>query len=111
MPEPSLAQVFGANASQTATELIISKSDLASIGLTPSANNTAESLLVALMLLAAGYLSTTNQDSINPDIQVTIADSDFPQIVNRNSAKYRQITYNLNLQTIDSGFSVDPDSY
>jgi len=111
MPEPSLIQVFGAGASQTATNFTILKADLATVGLTASATNTAESLIVALLLLAGGYLSTTNQDSTNQDIQITVTDSGFPQLISRNSAQWRQITYNINLQTPDSGFVIDPDNY
>jgi hypothetical protein len=110
MAEPNLQQVFGANASQTSTALTISKADLAAAGLTASANNTAESLFVAIMLLADNHLNETQQTS-DPDIQITIADSGFPQIVNRNSQTYRQITYNVNLQTPDTGFTIDPDNY
>ena len=110
MPEPTLIQVLGTGATQDATTLTIQKSALATVGLTASANNTAESLFVALLLLAANYLNDTNQTT-NVDIQVTIADSGFPQIVNRNSAQWRQITYNVNLQTPDTGFSIDPDNY
>jgi hypothetical protein len=110
MAEPTLAQVFGSNATQDANTLTISKADLTSVGLTASANNTAESLVVALILKAASYLTETNQSS-NPDIQITIADSGFPQIVSRNNSQYRQITYNVNLQTPDTGFTIDPDNY
>lgn len=57
--ELSLNQMFGKNTSQTEQQLIINKADLP--GLTASANNTAESLLVALLLKAhsnyEGYLS------------------------------------------------------
>ena len=42
MPEPTLTQVFGANATQSAANITIAKSDLATVGLTASANNTAE---------------------------------------------------------------------
>ncbi|MEH2145299.1 hypothetical protein [Nostoc sp.] len=110
MAEPTLQQVFGANASQTATTLTIAKADLASVGLTALASNTAESLMVGLLLKAAAYLKDSNQTT-DPDIQVTIADSGFPQLVNRNSAQWRQITYNVNLQTPDTGFAIDPDNY
>lgn len=34
MAEPTLAQVFGENATQDGTQLIISKADLAAVGLT-----------------------------------------------------------------------------
>lgn len=110
MAEPSLSQVFGANATQTSTTLTITKADLASVGLTASANNTAESLIVALILKAAEYLNETNQTT-NPDIQVTIADSNFPQLVTRNSSQYRQTTYNLNLQTLSPTYTLDPDDF
>ncbi|MDZ8190011.1 MAG: hypothetical protein RMX96_34895 [Nostoc sp. ChiSLP02] len=46
----TLQQLFGANASQDISQIIIQKSDL--LGLTPATNNTAESLLVALILTA-----------------------------------------------------------
>lgn len=111
MSEPTLTQVFGANAVQDANTLTISKADLASVGLTANATNTAESLIVALLLKASSYLNETNQSNTNTDIQVTIANSGFPQIVVRNNANYRQITYNVNLQTIDNGFVIDPDNY
>lgn len=109
--EPTLVQVFGTGATQDINTLTIQKSALAAVGLTASSSNTAESLMVALLLLAALYLNSTNQDSTNTDIQVTIADSGFPQLVTRNSAQWRQITYNVNLQTPDTGFSIDPDNY
>jgi hypothetical protein len=44
----TLTQLFGANATQDNQSLVIRKSDLP--GLTPSSNNTAESLLVAILL-------------------------------------------------------------
>lgn len=47
MAEPTLTQVFGSGATQDATTITISKSDLTEIGLTPDANNSAESLLIA----------------------------------------------------------------
>ena len=47
----TLQQLFGANAAQDAATLVIRKFDLP--GLTPSSNNTAESLLVALLLQAS----------------------------------------------------------
>lgn len=110
MTKPTLQQVFGTNASQDATTVTISKADLTSVGLVASANNTAESLLVALILKAATYLSPTNQNS-NPDIQVTVEQSTFPSIVVRNNQNYRQTTFNVNLQTIDVNSAVNPNNY
>ncbi|MEA5624111.1 hypothetical protein [Nostoc sp. UHCC 0251] len=60
----TLTQLFGDSASQTATELVIQKADLAAVGLTPTANNRAEQLVVALLLQALrnfeGYLTDEN---------------------------------------------------
>jgi hypothetical protein len=109
MAEVTLLQIFGANATQTTTTLTITKADLASVGLTASANNTAESLLVALLLKAMTYLSPTNQET-NPDIQITI-DPSYPSIVYRNDLNYRQNTYTVALQKPDTGFTIDPDDY
>jgi hypothetical protein len=57
----TLQELFGTSASQTATELVIKKSDLVAIGLTVTANNRAEQLAVAVLLKALsafqGYLT------------------------------------------------------
>jgi hypothetical protein len=65
---------------------------------------------LAIMLLSANYLTEANQVA-NPDIQITIADSAFPTITTRNNIQYRRITYNVNLETPDTGFTLDPDNY
>ena len=60
----TLQELFGVNASQTATELVIRKADLVAIGLTPQTNNRAEQLIVAILLKALssfqGYLTDEN---------------------------------------------------
>ena len=111
MAESTLVQVFGTGAVQDANSITIQKAALVTTGLTVSASNTPESLVVAILLLAANYLNPTNQESINPDIQVTIADSGFPSIVFRGSSNYRQLTYNVNLQKLDTATTIDPDDY
>jgi hypothetical protein len=50
MQNLTLQQLFGTAALQDATTLVIHKSDLP--GLTPNANNSAESLLIAILLQA-----------------------------------------------------------
>lgn len=112
MPEPTLQQIFGANAAQTASTLTISKADLAAVNLTASATNTAESLLVAIVLMAKNYLTPSAQES-NPDqsITVTEADFNFQSLVTRNDQTYRQSTYTINLQKLDTGNIIDPDDY
>ncbi len=56
MAEPTLAGIFGANATQSLTELVISKADLVAVGLTASDTNTPESLLAAIVALAQSAL-------------------------------------------------------
>jgi hypothetical protein len=53
----SLAQLFGEGAYQDASVLVIQKSDL--LRLTPQANNTAESLLAAILITAYSAFSGT----------------------------------------------------
>lgn len=60
----TLQELFGASASQTATELVIKKSDLVAVGLTATTNNRAEQLVVAILLQALStfqsYLTDEN---------------------------------------------------
>lgn len=112
MSEPTLAQVFGPNATQDTTTVTISKADLAAVGLTASVANTPESLVAAIVLKTAVYLNPVTQET-NTDIQITIEDSGYPQIVTRgtNNTRYRQTTYNVNFQTPDILYSLDPDNF
>ncbi|MBE9191443.1 hypothetical protein IQ230_14015 [Gloeocapsopsis crepidinum LEGE 06123] len=109
MPEPTLQQVFGAGATQTATTLTIEKADLTAVGLTASATNTAESLFVGLLLLAKAVLTAAGLES-NPDQSISIEDS-FDSLVTRNNQTFRQKTYSINLQKLDTGATIDPDDY
>ena len=112
MAEPTLTQVFGAAATQSSTVLTIAKADLTAVGLTASATNTAESLFVALLLIAKNYLTVANQE-LNVEQGVTVAPSDFnfQSLVTRNNLTYRQSTYTVNLQKIDTSANIDPDDY
>lgn len=108
MAKPTLQQVFGPNASQSEIELIISKQDLFAVGLLPSKNNTAESLFVAILLLAQNWLNESRKIS-NPEIQITIADLN-PQVIRRNASLFQQLTYNINLRSPITN-TIDPDNY
>jgi hypothetical protein len=109
MAEPALTSVFGAGATQDATTLTISKSDLATVGLTAASINTAESLLAAIITLAANTLTATNQ-TLNADQHCSIQ--------NANTAVYEspfgtRLRQNL-LISFDDPFvnpGVTPDNY
>lgn len=111
MAEPTLTQVFGAGAAQTATTITITKADLTVTGLTASASNTAESLLAAIVLKAQGYLTDANFDA-NIDQSITITPG-FNSIVTRpvaggSTAEYRQFQYSVNAHKLDN-LALDPD--
>ena len=110
MAEPTLTQVFGAGATQTSTTLTITKADLT--GLTASANNSAESLFVAILLKAKEYLTTVNYDA-NIDQSITVVTPDFnaQSLVTRNNTQYRQYTQTVNLYKVDSSSAIDPDDF
>lgn len=107
MAEPTLQQIFGANATQTAGVLTIQKADFPS--LTAAADNRGEQLMVAVLLKAKAFLTTVNQDA-NPEQSITIEDS-FESITTRNNQQYRQKTISINLQKLDVSAGVDPDDY
>ncbi len=107
MAEPTLVQVFGANAVQDANSITISKADLT--GLTASANNRAEALFVAILIKAQEFLNTTNQGD-DPDRSITIEDS-FDSIVTRGTSTFRQKSLTVNLQKLDPTTAIDPDDY
>ena len=113
MAEPSLTDVFGAGASQTSANLTVAKSALAAVGLSVTAENTAESLLAAIILLAKAKL-TEASFSTNIDQSVVIA-SGFNSIVqrdtgNNNFSEYRQFQYTVNFHKIDNN-TFDPDDF
>jgi hypothetical protein len=109
MAEPTLVQVFGANATQTSTDLVIKKSDLADTGLTPSASNTAESLLLAIVLKFKATLTDAARDT---DQSVAVTDGFSPSVTTRNNAIYLRNTISVEVDKLLAGADViDPDDY
>lgn len=108
MSEPTLTEVFGDGTTQDSDSITIPKANLP--GLTPLAQNTAESLVAGLNTLWATTLSPNNQTT-NRDQQITVTDSGFPGTVQRNGNNYRQITYNINFQKLDTTDGLDPNDY
>jgi hypothetical protein len=107
MAEPSLIEVFGAGATQSATTITILKSDLP--GLTASPTNTAESLLAGIILKAATALTTTARDA-NPDQSIAI-EQGFDQVAYRGTTAYYQSARTITLQKVNTSATIDPDDY
>lgn len=109
MAVPTLTEVFGAGASQTATTITISKADLPT--LTASSTNTAQQLLVAILLKARQVLTPANRDT-NPDIKATIdygGQTIFP--IANSSDLDRQDSYTVTLHKTVPSVQVDADDY
>ncbi|MBW4425942.1 MAG: hypothetical protein KME50_16195 [Nostoc desertorum CM1-VF14] len=111
MAEPSLTQVFGTGATQDMNTLTISKADLVSVGLTASASNTAESLLIAIMLKFKEVLTDEARD-INIDQSVAVVDGFSPTITTRNDLIYLRNTISVEIDRVLAGAdTIDPDLY
>ena len=110
MPEPTLPQVFGDNATQTSDQIAISKDDLENVGLTVDSENSAESLLTAILLRAANYLTPDNQENVDSDIQLTV-EREEDSILTRNDIRYRQHTFIVNLQKPEPIQPINPDEF
>jgi hypothetical protein len=114
MAELSLTAIFGAGATQSIDDLVISKSDLVAKGLTASANNSAESLLTALVKLWADELTEEGRDE-NIDQSIAVVQDAVPSFVSRidgvNSITYVRDTFSIQLDKAYSAVEIDPDDY
>ncbi len=117
MQNLTLAQVFGLNATQNSSQLVILKTDLP--GLTPESNNRAEQLLVALFLKLReqfeGNLTDPSGQAIvdNQDRVVTYNNSQLYEKMNifywkRQFITRRQHKYILDTFVIDAFFAPPP---
>lgn len=78
MAELSLTAVFGAGATQTATILTITKADLT--GLTASATNNPDSIMVALLNKLTTAYAQSVRDA-NKDVSLVATLNPIPQVV------------------------------
>lgn len=109
MTVPSLTDVFGAGATQTATTVTIAKADLP--GLTAAATNNGQQILAGILLRAGIKLTPTNRTS-DPDIKITIdygGQTIFPIAGSTNLD--RQDSYSVLLYKQVPRADVDPDDY
>lgn len=109
MTEPTLVFVFGAGATQDANSITIQKASLATKGLVPTAQNSAEGLFVAIMLVAADALPPEKL-ATNPDQSISI-EKGFESLETRGNETYRQTTFNINLQKLAPTTPIRADDY
>jgi hypothetical protein len=110
MAEPSLISLFGASATQSSTLLTLTKADFAT--LTASSSNTAESLLVALLLKWQSILTSTAQ-STNPDQSVRVEKGSESIVTdfNQNNAQYVEVPFTITLRKAYTALTIDPDDF
>lgn len=110
MAEPTLIEVFGAGATQTATTITILKSDL---DMTASATNRAEQILAAIAKKAASAL-TPADFATDIDHSISIApgfDSITYRTFNATQAAYLQTQLTFNFAKIQTSAGVTPNDY
>jgi hypothetical protein len=110
MSEPTLQDLFGTGATQTATTITILKSDLP---MSASNANRAEQILAA-MLKNASVKLTAATFATNIDQSVTIA-SGFEQLVyrtlNNTTTAYLQTPLTVNFAKAQTSSGITPDEY
>lgn len=111
MPEPSLTEVFGTGASQSATTITIAKADLASTDLIASPTNSAESLLVAILLKAKNFLTEAAFEA-NTDQSLYVAPGfKSTTIRGTNNTQYITDQLTVTLAKIDPQTPINPNDY
>lgn len=110
MAEPTLQEVFGAGATQTATTLTILKSDLL---LTATATNRAEQLFAGILKKATTKLSQTNFDA-NVDQSIAIG-TGFDSLAYRTNGANQETLLltplTVNFAKVQASGGITPDDY
>lgn len=111
MAEPTLEEVFGTGATQTATALSVLKSAMTARGLTASASNTGESMFVFMILQAAINLTESNRltDLVNRNVSVAYSGQDL--IDQGGTSIFLRDTYQVSLYRATTVQAIDPDNY
>jgi hypothetical protein len=110
MAEPTLQEIFGAGATQTATTVTISKADL---DLTASAANRGEQVFAAMCKKAGVNLTNANFGT-NIDQSTNIA-AGYDQLIYRTvgttPTAYLQNQLTINFAKVQSSAGITPDDY
>ncbi|WP_071190988.1 hypothetical protein [Trichormus sp. NMC-1] len=107
MAEPTLQQIFGNGATQTATTVTLLKSD---IGVTDAVAK-GEAILAGTALKAKTYLTQANFDA-NID-QSVVVEEGFSSFITRGEGNisYRNDQLTLTFSKVDSGATLNPNDY
>jgi hypothetical protein len=110
MAEPTLQEIFGANATQNATDIIIKKADLP---MTAAETNRGEQVLAGIIKKASTSLTDANFSN-NPDQSISIA-AGFDQLayrtVNNNQITLAQTQLTIGFAKVYTTAGITPDDY
>jgi hypothetical protein len=110
MAEPTLASIFGAGATQTATAITILKSDLA---MTAAAVNRGEQIFAAIVKKAALTLTQTAFDA-DPTYSISIVPA-YDSLVYRTNGTIQetllQTPVTIGFHQIQASGGINPDNY
>lgn len=107
MAKPTLQEVFGPGATQTATTITIAKADLPDY--TPTFDDGGEKVFAGIFVRAKTALTTTGLDS-NPDQSISVEDS-FESLPTRNDKVYRRNTQSVNFDELVPASRIIPNNY
>lgn len=110
MTEPTLQDIFGAGATQTATAITILKSNLA---MAATATNRGDQIFAAVMKRAAENLTVT-AFSADSDRSINIStgfDSVIYRAVNNVQTPFLQNQLTVNLLKLQTSAGITPDDY
>jgi hypothetical protein len=107
MPKAILADAFGSGASQDINQLIIPKAAFAK--LTAKAQNSTESLLVAILLQSAGKMLVGDRE-LDPDRTIAV-EQGLESIVLRGNVQFVQNMFIVTVQKPKITDTIDPDDY
>lgn len=111
MAEPTLTEVFGAGALEDALAIVVTKAAMAERGLTPAAQNTAESMFVAMLLNARLQLTPDGRaaDIANRNVTIEFSGQD---LVDQGAGNvFLRDTFQVSLYRPTTIAAIDPDNY
>jgi hypothetical protein len=116
MAQPTLQEVFGPNAAQTATSITLTKADYANNvtvdgvtygGLTANSGNNGEQLFTAIVISALQNLTITNRlADFDHSIEIVNQGQD---IVAQNATTYRRFVLSVRFYNQEDLAPLDPD--
>ncbi len=105
----TLQQTHGTNATQDATNVTLVKADFADVGLSPDANDSAQSLVVAQFMKWVAIFTEANQNLDSTQL-ITIT-RDLESLTTRGGNTYTRVSFSVNFDKLTPTIVIDPDDF